>query len=117
MKGRAQDRRDAAGREKAIEWLSIAALIAVTGLWSHLAPYDIIVRFILAAGAFVVMFHAFHARQYAFAVLFGALALLYNPVVPVLSFTGDWQRGVVLASAVPFVVSLGWRTARKEHND
>jgi hypothetical protein len=28
------------------------------------------------------MFQAFHIRHYAVAALFGALALLYNPVAP-----------------------------------
>ena len=117
VKGRAQDRRDGAARQKAVKWLSITALVVVAALWSRLAPYDVVVRFILAAGAFAVMFHALHTRHYAFAAVFGALALLYNPAAPVFSFTGDWQRAVVLASTVPFVASLGWRTARKEHND
>jgi hypothetical protein len=35
-----------------------------------------------------VMFQALQARRYALAVVFGALALLYNPVVPELSFSG-----------------------------
>jgi hypothetical protein len=33
-----------------------------------------------------VMFQAFQARRYALAVMFGALGLLYNPVVPEVSF-------------------------------
>ena len=75
------------------------------------------VRFIVAAGAIVVMFQAFHARHYAFAAVFGALALLYNPVRHAFSFSGDWQRALVVASAVPFVASLAWGSARTEHND
>ena len=83
----------------------------------HLTPYEVVVRFIVAGGAIVVMFHAFHARDYAFAAVFGALALLYNPVAPVFSFSGDWQRALVVASAVPFFASLAWRDARPAHND
>jgi hypothetical protein len=116
-KGRAQDTRSSTARVKAVNWVSIAALLAAAGLWSFHAPYDIVLRFIVAAGAIVVMFHAFHARHYAFAALLGALALLYNPVVPVFSFSGDWQRAVVVASAAPFVASLAWRNVRTEHNE
>jgi predicted membrane protein len=64
------------------------------------------VRFIVAAGAMVAMFQAFHTRQFVLAGLFAALVALYNPVAPVLSFSGDWQRAVVVASALPFIVSL-----------
>jgi hypothetical protein len=77
---------------------------------AQLAPYEVVIRFMVAAGATVVMFQAFRARHYAVAAVFGTLALLYNPVVPVFSFSGDWQRAMVIASSVPFVASL---TARK----
>jgi uncharacterized protein (DUF1684 family) len=113
-KGRVQDRRSSAVRVKAVKWVSIAGLLAAAGLWSHLAPFDIVVRFIVTGGAIVVMFQAFQARHYAMAAVFGALALLYNPVAPAFSFSGDWQRAVVAASAAPFVASVAWRNARTE---
>lgn len=112
VKGREQDRRSSAARVKAVKWVSAAALLVAAGLWSHLTPYEVVVRFIVAAGAIVVMFQAFHARHYAFAAVFGALVLLYNPVAPLISFSGDWQRVVVFACAVPFVASLVWRNVR-----
>lgn len=108
-KGIRQDVRNSAARIKAVKWVLLAGLVAVAAFWPLPAPYDIVVRFIVAAGAVVMMFHAFHARRLAFAAVFVALALLYNPVVPVSSFSGDWQRAVVAASAVPFALSLVWR--------
>lgn len=116
-KGRAQDRQDSAARVKAVKWVSIVALLAAAGLWSHLTPYDIVVRFVVVAGAIVLMFNAFRARHYAFAAVFGALALIYNPVAPIFSFSGGWQCAVVAASATPFVASLAWRDVRTAHND
>jgi hypothetical protein len=109
-KGRAQDRRSSAARLKAIILASIAGLVAVFGLWSHLTPYDALVRFMLTIGAIVAMFHAIYAGKYVFAVLFGVIALLYNPIAPVFSFSGGWQRAIVLVSAAPFVASLAWRS-------
>jgi hypothetical protein len=111
-KGRAQDRRSSAARMKAVKWVSIAGLLTIVGFWSHLAPYDVIVRFMLTTGAIVIMFRTIHMGQYVFAAVFAALALLYNPVVPVFSFSGGWQRAVVLASAVPFAASLAARNLR-----
>ena len=107
-------------RIKAVQWASIAALLGAAGLWSHLAPFEVAVRFLVTAGAIVVLFQAVQARYYAPATVFGALALSYNPVAPAFGFSGDWQRAVAVASAVPFVASLVWpmgRIARSEHND
>jgi hypothetical protein len=116
VKGRAQERQRSDARMKAVKWVSIAGLLAAAGLWSYLMPYDVVVRFIVALGALVVMFQAFHARHYAFSAVFGALALLYNPVAPIFSFSGDWQRAVVVTSAVPFVLALAWCKMRPAHD-
>ena len=119
-KGRAQEQRSSAARIKAVKWTSAVGLFAAAGLWSYLGPLEVVVRFLVTASATVVMFQAFQARYYAVAAVFGTLALFYNPVAPALSFSGDWQRVVVAASAVLFVASLAWptrRIARTEHND
>jgi hypothetical protein len=116
-KGRAQDGQSNAARMKAVKWVTAAMLLAAVGLWSHLAPDDVLVRFIVALGTTVVMVQAFHARHYTFAAVFGALALLYNPVAPAFSLSGDWQRLLVATSAIPFIASLVWRNARLAHND
>jgi hypothetical protein len=119
-KGRSHDRRSSAARIKAVKWASIAGLLAAAGLGSHLAPFEVVVRFLVAASAMVVMFQALQGRYYAVAAVFGALAVFYNPVVAAFTFSGDWQRAVVVASAVPFMVLLAWpnrRNARTESND
>jgi hypothetical protein len=105
-KNRAQDRRNNAAFLKGVRCLAIAGLLVVAGFWSHLGSFDLAARFIVATGATVAMFQAFHARQFVFAALFAAVAVLFNPVAPVLSFSGDWQRFIVIASILPFFVSL-----------
>jgi hypothetical protein len=60
----------------------------------------------------MMMLQAFHAKRYVVAALFGALALLYNPVAPAFGFVGEWQRVVVAASSIPFISLLVWRDAR-----
>lgn len=116
-KGRVHDRRSTAVRRKLVRWIPIAALLVAAGVWSQLAPYEVVVRFIVAAGATVAMFQAFHARHYAVAAVFGALALLYNPVVPVFGFSGGGHRALVVASVAPFAASLAWRKLKEKHND
>ena len=116
-KGRARDRRNSAALLMAVKWVSLAGLLVVAGLWSHITPYDVVARFVVAAGAIVLMFHAIHAGHYALAAVFGTLAFLYNPVAPVFSFSGEWQRVVVVVSAAPFIASLASRSFRTKHHD
>ena len=116
-KGRAQERRSTLRRIKAVKWASVAALLAAAGLWSHLAPVEVVVRFLVTTGATVLMFHTLHARNYAVAAVFGALALFYNPLLPVVGFSGDWQRAVVGASTVPFIASLIWPNGRNRRTE
>ena len=118
-KGRAHDRRISDRLLKAMKWASIAGLFAAA-LWSQIAPFEVVVRFLVTTSAMVVMSQALQARYYAVAATFGALALLYNPVVPVFSFSGDWNHAVVAVSAIPFMASLAWpqrRNWRTKHND
>ena len=115
-KGRERERRSSAARLKVVKWVSIAVLLGTAALWSQLTPYEVVVRFIVAGGALVVMFQAFHAKQYAFAAVFGVLALLYNPLAPTFSLSGDWQRVLVVASAVPFVASIVWGNVKVAHS-
>ena len=116
-KGRALEQRRSAARVRAAKLVSIAGLLGAAGLWSHLTPYEVVVKFIVAAASLVVMFAALNAKQYLIAAVSAMLVLLYNPLVHVFTFSGDWRRALVAASAVPFAVSLGWRTSRTEHND
>jgi hypothetical protein len=114
-KGREQDRRGSAARVKGVKLILVGGLLAVAALWSQFTPYEAVVRFLVAAGAVFVMFEAFDARQYAFAAVLGALALLYNPIAPVFHLSGDWQRAVVALSSFPFVASLAWGNPRLAH--
>jgi hypothetical protein len=115
-KGRARERRNSAVRFTAVTWISLAGLAVVAGVWSHLGAYDVVTRFVVAVGAIVLMFHAIPAGHYALAAAFGALALLYNPIAPVFSFSGEWQRALVVVSAGPFIASLVSRPGRAAHH-
>jgi len=100
---------------KAAKWASIVGLLALAGLWSRVTPFEVVVRFMVDAGAIIVMAQALLVRHYAAAAVAGALALLYNPMAPVFGLSGDWQRVALVASAIPFLVSLVWRDMRTAH--
>ena len=102
-KGQGQDRRSSATRVKAVKRASVAGLLGAAGLWSHLPPLEVLVRFFVTASALILMFQVFQTRHY--------------PVAPVFDFSGDWQRAVVVASAAPFVASLVWPNGRKKRTE
>src|SRR5438067_528539 len=108
LKGRAQEESSYAARVKAVKWILLAGLLvaAAAGFRPELAPYDVFTRFFVTAGAMVLMLHAFHGRHYALAAVFGTMAVLYNPVVLLLGFSGDFQRSLVALSAVPVIGSF-----------
>jgi hypothetical protein len=84
------------------------------GLAVGIALDDMVLRLSVTAGAVVVMSQALRLRRYAYSALFASLALLYNPVASIMSFSGGWQRTVLLTSAVPFAASLAWASVRPD---
>lgn len=105
-KGRARDQQGYARRVQALKWVLAAVLLAAAGVWAQPAPYEIAFRLVITVGAFTLMIQALHARSHTFAALFGVTMWLYNPIAPVFSLTGDWQRALVLATAFLLLLSL-----------
>jgi hypothetical protein len=105
FKDRAQEGRNHAMCIRAVKWISLAGLLLATaaGLWSDLTPYDIIVRFMVAAGALVLMFQAFHLRRYAFATVRSTCAGLQSCGAGIQFFRGMAvrSRGGKCCSAEP----------------
>jgi hypothetical protein len=111
-KGRAQDQHVNATFMKVVT--SLAGLFAAAAHWPNLGPDGLVVRFVVAVGAMAMMFHALCSRYYVVAAVFAALVVLYNPLAPMFAFSGEWQSGLLVASAVPFVASLAWKKLRME---
>jgi hypothetical protein len=112
-KGRAQEERDSAARITSVKWLAIVVLLASGGLfWEALASYGVVVKFIIAIAAIALLLQAVRTGNYLTGVLFGMVVLIYNPVIPVFTFSGDWERALVLATVIPFIVSLAWRNSK-----
>ena len=115
-KGHAADKSKRAKLSASIRYVVIAVLLlAAAGVGSNSASQDVIVRFIVAAGALFIALHAFRSAAYAVAIVFGLIALLYNPIAPMFELTGDWQRVTVLGTAVLFMISFYWRFRLAHH--
>ena len=114
-KGRERDHRKVGERSKAIRYIVVTVLLLAAGIGSIFEPYGMIIRFIVAAGALFFMLQAFGSAHYAVGAVFGIVAAVYNPVVPAFSFTADWQRGLVLGTALLMMVSSSWPSAKLVH--
>jgi hypothetical protein len=100
---------------RAVKWASIVVLLALGGLWSRVTPFEVAARFVVDAGAIIVMARSLLARRYAVVAVSGALIVLYNPLAPLFDLSGDWQRAVFVAAAAPFLALLIWRDMRMDH--
>lgn len=107
--GRAAEHRRAATRLKAVKFLSGFLVLLSCFWWPMAEPYASFVRFAVSAGSLVVMLRAFREGHTAAPVFFAAMALLFNPIIPVFPFAGEWMRWLMIASAIPFFAALGWR--------
>jgi hypothetical protein len=67
---------------KVIKWTAIAALIGVALLRS-LPGFGLVLQFVVAAAAVVVLTQAAKMRRYVWMTLFLLVACLFNPVFPV----------------------------------
>jgi hypothetical protein len=104
-----EEKQDAAAHIKAVTLacigvLTVAAVVSPYVFAPYVSSYQALVRFAIGLGAIVLMFKSFRVRQYAFTGLFAAIVLLFNPVFPTFSLSGNWA--ILLASVLPFVASL-----------
>jgi len=87
----------------------MSALLTAALLWRSAVNSELpqfLLGFVVCFGAGVVLMQAVRADQYVWACGFGAIGLLFNPLVPVFPFGGEWGRWLVLLAVVPFAVSL-----------
>jgi hypothetical protein len=89
---------------KVIKWTAIAALIGVALLRS-LSGFGLVLQFVVAAAAVVVLTQAAKMRRYVWMTLFLLVACLFNPVFPV-PFSNYISGAVATFAALLFFFSL-----------
>ena len=98
-------------RSKVMKCVSIAALLATLMFWSSAVSYQLVLRLVVSIAATVLVVEAIQARKYGWVAGFGAVALLFNPAVPVFGLSGVLSFVLVVLSIAPFAISLvAWKT-------
>jgi hypothetical protein len=67
---------------KIMKWVCIAALLLAV-IWRSSANYQIVLEFLVCAGAILLVLRAWRAGKYPWAAGFIAIALLFNPIAPI----------------------------------
>ena len=91
---------------KVLTWLSLAVLLSTLLLWDAAAAFQLQLNLIVSAGAIAVIVRAFKVRKYAWMAGFVAIALLFNPAMPVFPLGGTLGALLILLSITLFAISL-----------
>ena len=89
---------------KMMKWLSIAILLPAV-FWQPSASYELLLQFVVFAGATMVVVQAFRSERHIWAIGFAGIAMLFNPFQP-LAFSRVAFLALGVVSATTFLVSL-----------
>ena len=93
-------------RTMIVKWVSIASLLFCVMFWNSAANYQLALNVVVSVAAAVVAVQAFQAKKHPWAAGFLAIALLFNPAVPVFGLAGGVSLMFVLLATGAFAVSL-----------
>ena len=97
---------------KIMKWACIAALLLAV-IWRSSANYQIVLEFLVCAGAILLGLRAWRTGKYPWAAGFIAIAVLFNPVAPIV-LPHPILVWVDLLCLLLFVLSLA--VLRTEHS-
>jgi hypothetical protein len=93
-------------RTRVVKWLCIAVLFVSFVLWQWIADYEFPLRAVVCSGAVVVAVQAFQSAKHRWTICFLAIALLFNPAIPVFPLANGLGLAAIVLAAGAFAVSL-----------
>lgn len=66
---------------KIMQWISIAGLLLAV-LWRPSEDYQLLLQFVVCAGAILVAWEGYRSAKHLWAIGFFSIALLFNPIQP-----------------------------------
>lgn len=108
--GQAEERRRAVIWRKAVTLACGLLLLGCSAWWPMGEPFASAVRFLVSGGALVIALRAYREGHVVAPLFFAAMAILFNPVIPLFPLAGEWSRSLMIGSAIPFFAALGWRS-------
>jgi hypothetical protein len=82
-------------------WFKVlAAIILFVGIGQHPYGYYEFLRWAACASAFYAAYRSYHAKHSGWAIIFGILGVLFNPIFPFYLAQSTWQKWDFLAGAI-----------------
>ena len=97
---------------RTMKWISIALLLLAV-LPFRTASSQILLAIVVCASGLLLVRQAVRAEKYSWAVVFGGIAALFNPVVPIARSASNvlWLNGLGLA--VFLTAAVAFRSGRR----
>jgi hypothetical protein len=92
---------------KIMTWGTVAGLLLAAMSWRVEGSYALLLDLVVCAGAIVVLKQAVRAHEYIWASGFVGMALLLNPVMPLLPPAGNLMLLLLLVGFSPLVIAFG----------
>jgi hypothetical protein len=87
-----------------MKWISIVGLLLAV-FWRSSPNYQLLLQFVVSAGAVLVIFEAFREEKYLWVIGFVAITMLFNPFQP-FEFSSAMLLLLDLSCVTAFAVSL-----------
>ena len=89
----------------AMKHVAIVILVLTAVLWGYAPVYARVLGFIVATAAVLVAIQATRARRYRWVAVFYAVAIAFNPIVPLGAFSGTFGFALIVAAFALFTLS------------
>ena len=96
---------------KLMKWISVAGLLL--GVFWGSANYRLVLEAVVCVSAIMIFLQALKARKYALVIVFTAIALLFNPIHPIVLSSGTYHWAELISAAVFFVSLAALRSKKR----
>lgn len=96
-----------------MKWFAIAALLALAVLWRASDNRTLVAGFVVCAGAIVAMLQGTRIRKHGWILAFLAIAMLFNPLLP-MTFSRGAYLTLYVGCLATFLLSLRMATPAPE---
>ena len=93
-------------RTRVVKWLCIVVLFVAFVLWQWISNYEFPFKTVVCSGAVVVALQSLHLNKHRWTICFLAIALLFNPAIPLLRLANRLGLAAIVLAGAAFSVSL-----------
>jgi hypothetical protein len=88
-----------------INLISVVMLLGIGAFWHYASNDSLVFHSVVCASGMIAVYHAIRAEQHLWAWGLLSLALLFNPVLPLLRPPGSFSLVVMVLSVAVFAIS------------